>query len=312
MKSKKFFPEEIIFSATGQCNLACPHCFVTKSKTKLSSEKAIKFLETCKGTTVRKVGFSGGEPFLNLDFLCDVIKYSVDNAFLFDRIMTNGSWWKNSNELKKALEKIKDAGFDGKIGLSFDSFHGQSLKTIKEFCKTVYEYFDGSTIEIQSVRTKFSIDIKNIEFLAAFLDCKVESNLDKNTGLGTMILKGKDKFIPVYVTPQSFKSNDSRAFNSSKWFTDDFCAGPGQILFVHPNGKIAPCCGFANENEALIIGTIEQDFDTVLQQARENKMVKICYDDGLSTQIKELKKQGISVPGKTDDICTFCNFICKL
>ena len=40
-------------------------------------------------------------------------------------------------------------------------------------------------------------------------------------------------------------------------------------------------------------------------------MIKTCFKDGLSKKIKELKKQGIEFPGKTEDICAFCDFVCN-
>ena len=82
MSKTNFFPEEVIFAASNECNLHCPHCFITRKPIKLSSQDAIHFLESCKGSTIRQIGFSGGEPFLQLDFLLDVIKYAVDKACL--------------------------------------------------------------------------------------------------------------------------------------------------------------------------------------------------------------------------------------
>lgn len=312
MSAIKFYPEEVIFAPTGICNLKCPHCFVKKSKRNLKVSDAIKFLESCKGTTVRKVSFSGGgEPFLNIDFLVEVIKYCVDNAYNFGRITTNGIWWSSKEELTEKLKMIREAGFDGKIGLSYDSFHGQKLSEVRQFCREVFKIFDGTTIEIQSVISQFQFDVKNLEILAQGFDCKTEQDIDKTTGQGTIFIKGKSIFIPVMRQPQSFLSNDTRAWKSDKWFKDDFCEGPGQVLFVHPDGNIAPCCGFANENKELFIGTIKQDFDTIMHQASKNPMLKICYNDGLSKQIKELKKNGVEIPGKTSDICAFCDFVCK-
>lgn len=311
MSKTNFFPEEVFFAASNECNLHCPHCFITRKPIKLSSQDAIHFLESCKGSTIRQIGFSGGEPFLQLDFLLDVIKYAVDNAFMFDRIMTNGIWWKTKEELYSTLQALRDAGYDGKIGLSFDSFHGQKITQLKDFSSAVFEIFDGTTLQMQSVVSKFSLDITNLDILAREFDCTIEKDLDKTTGIGTIIIKNNTIFIPIERQPQSFASKDTRAWKSDKWFKDDYCEGPGQVLYIHPDGNIAPCCGFANENEKLFIGNIKQDFDTVMHQSSKNEMIKTCFKDGLSKKIKELKKQGIEFPGKTEDICAFCDFVCN-
>jgi hypothetical protein len=116
----------------------------------------------------------------------------------------------------------------------------------------------------------------------------------------------------VFTFDESYTSDDERSWQDKKWFKEDFCSGPGQILYVHSDGRIAPCCGFANENEKLIIGNINQTFNEVINQAKQNEMIKLCYLDGLSSKIKELKKQKLLPKGKTKDNCTFCDFICKL
>ncbi|MCQ2582937.1 MAG: 4Fe-4S cluster-binding domain-containing protein [Treponema sp.] len=311
MSKLKFYPEEVLFAPGTQCNLHCPHCFVTRNNEVLNSQDAINFLESCKGTTIRRIGFTGGEPFLYTDFLVDVIKYAVSTSYTFDHIQTNGVWWTSKDELNEKLNRVRDAGFDGKFGLSFDSFHGLKLAAIKDFCDAVFKIFDGTSIEIQSVISQFQIDIKNIEFLANYLKCKIEYDLDEETGVGTILIKNDTIFIPVYRQLQSFPSTDTRTWKAAKWFKDDYCEGPGQVLYVHSNGNIAPCCGFSNENEKLIIGNIKQDFDTVMHQASKNEMLKICYNDGLSSQIKAFKKAKIDFPGKTEDICAFCEFVCN-
>ena len=43
-----------------------------------------------------------------------------------------------------------------------------------------------------------------------------------------------------------------------------------------------------------------------VRNAKENKMISLCFTEGLSSKIKKTD----SLKGKTDDICTFCDFIC--
>ena len=122
---------------------------------------------------------------------------------------------------------------------------------------------------------------------------------------------GNDFSADIFVLPQTFQSDDKRGWQSKKWFKEDFCEGPGNILFVHADENIAPCCGFANENCALFIGKITDSFDSVMQNAEKNPMIKLCFEKGLSSLIKKLEKEK-KLPGKTGDICTFCDFIAKM
>ena len=92
------------------------------------------------------------------------------------------------------------------------------------------------------------------------------------------------------------------------------------ILYVHTDGKIAPCCGYANENSALIIGTIDDDYETLVKNAESNQMTQICFVQGLEnwrkTELKKQKKSAtenatIKFREKTLSACTLCDFVCK-
>ena len=325
-----FNPEEIIFCPTAECNLRCPHCFVQQDKITLDQKKSIDFLVS-SASNIKKIGFSGGEPFLNLDFMLSLIKKTVQLDLLFDQIMTNGTWWKTTQELHSTLTKIQQAGFDGKIGLSWDIFHNQNPQKIEYFIQTAQNYFGKQSITIQSVKPYMGGSLPPSRHFVASIPLSAGDTPatppDIETANKTFqkaLKKWKFTFntfiknhpeIPVYILPQTFVSEDKRAWKNLFWFKEDYCEGPGQVLYVHANGKIAPCCGFANENEQLIIGTINDNFQTIIKNAQNNKMIKLCYEKGLSNCKKEIKqklqKQGKKIPGKCRDICSFCDFICK-
>lgn len=311
-RKRIFSPNEIIFSVTDSCNLHCEHCYVSRKGHCLNQNDAKVFLESCKSSQnckIDTIGFSGGEPFLNLNFITEVCKYAVQNDFMFDRIITNGCWYNDKSQLEQKLSSLYESGFDGKIAISWDSFHGQKTEQIADFCKAVFSIWNNfSMIEFQSVVNENcpNFILEKLTELAKLLNCSCTKNLDKKTNCGTIILENENTFIKTDVTPQCFESSNSLAWKSKKWFEEDFCEGPGQLLFVHPNGNIAPCCGFANECKELFIGNIFQTFETVMKQANENKMVKLCYEKGLSNLIKKTK-----TPGKTNNPCTFCQFICN-
>ena len=288
-----FSPTEIIFTVTNACNLNCPHCFVKKGTEKLKIEDALHLIESCRQSencTIEKIGFTGGEPFLNLDFVLAVTKASVQNDFLFDQIITNADWWKTDADLENALSALYNAGYDGKIAVSWDKFHAQKEERIMHFIKTAQNIFGDDSVNIQTVipygKKKPDIPLKHIP-----------------------------KNVPVYELEQSFSSTGSESknlWNSRKWFTEDYCEGPGNIFYVHSSGNIAPCCGFANENPELFIGTIKNSFQELLKNASENKMIELCFEKGLLNHKNELEKQGFKFPGKCSDICGFCDYIMQI
>lgn len=302
MKQKGFFPDEIIFSVTNACNLHCEHCFVSRNPKRLEIEAAKKFLKDCVEASksnpelpkIERIGFTGGEPFLYPDFLLELTKTVLSLDLLFDQIMTNGDWWKDEADLHTTLQKVYDAGYDGKIGLSWDSFHGQSAERMEKFILTVQEIFGEEAINIQAVEGGPKI-----------------SNAPQSDFLE------KHPEIKVYHLPQTYPADDKRGWQAKHWFKEDYCQGPGNILYIHADGNIAPCCGFANENLALFIGNITDSFEKVMEKTSSNPLIKRCFEEGLSHYRhhelrKQLRAEGKKLPGKTSDICTFCDYVCKL
>lgn len=319
-----FTPREVIFAPTAQCNLMCAHCRVDRSRGNgkiLSPAAAVSFLEACAHGGVDRVGFSGGEPFLEIEFLEKIIRKTVDLGLYFDRLMTNGDWWKDRAALDAALTSVLDAGFDGTLALSVDSWHGQDPLRIAEFITsagTIAGRFD--MIEIVSVLDRDgSAPLDMLKKVAKALDAKlvVESEMPiairndlarDNRDAGMDDGSGID--ISVLVIPYSSALDESAAWKGNRWFADDWCEGPGNVFFVHPDGKVAVCCGFANENEELIAGSIEEGFDALLASAHAKPHIRACYELGLAKYREKLSAQGVIFPGKTVDACFFCDWLC--
>jgi len=305
MNKRGFKPTEIIFAATNACNLHCEHCFIERNPHKLEIADAVALIESCvkAGSEIDRIGFSGGEPFLYIEFLIEVTKATISHDLMFDQIMTNGDWWHDENDLCDTLQKLYDAGYDGKIGLSWDSYHGQSTERMESFIRTVQEVFGKESINIQTVDDTEgeSIPLARTSLLAT-------------PSAGDTPATPPD--IPVYHLPRTYTSEDPRAWQARRWFHEDYCEGPGHILYIHADGNIAPCCGFANENSALFIGRITDSYETIMQNAAANPMLKTCYEEGLSHYRRHglkklLRTRKQKLPGRTKDICTFCDYVCK-
>lgn len=228
---------------------------------------------------------------------------------MFDQIMTNGDWWRNEAELCEKLQQLYDAGYDGKIGLSWDSYHGQTTDRMETFIRTVQELFGEESINIQTVDDQGAL--RGAEPPVEGVESKRKQSLRMRT-------RGRlpPTDVQVYHLPRTYTSDDPRAWQARRWFKEDYCEGPGQILYVHADGNIAPCCGFANENPALFIGTIHDSFETIMQKASENKMIKICYEEGLAHYRRHglkkiLRARKEKLPGRAGDICSFCDYVCK-
>ena len=316
MNKKGFHPTEIIFAATNACNLHCEHCFIGRNPHKLEISDAVALIESCveAGSEIDRIGFSGGEPFLYMDFLIEVTKSTLAHDLMFDQIMTNGDWWHDETDLRTTLQKLYDAGYDGKIGLSWDSYHGQSKERMETFIRTVQDIFGEEAINIQTVDDDTGGE--SLPLAARVSEGNSVVSGSERTTPSAGDTPATPPHIPVYHLPRTYTSDNPCAWKTRRWFREDYCEGPGHILYVHADGNIAPCCGFANENPALFIGRITDSYETIMQNAATNPLLKICYEEGLSHYRRHGLKKLLrihkeKIPGKTGDICTFCDYICK-
>lgn len=315
-----FKPEEVIFALTDACNLTCAHCTVSRNNKVLDIDLAKRFLDECKEFEIERVGFSGGEPFLLPDQLAELVQHVREIDLFFDRIMTNGVWFRTENELKAIVSKIYDAGFDGTICVSFDKYHQQNISELAVFIETVHSIAENKeSIELACVYEEDPCENRMLledlaQSINGILECdaipfRIVDTLRLNQEAQS-IIDGLGLYISITHIKRSH-SADTLDWNDTEWFSDDFCTGPGNVLYVHANGTIAACCGFANEQDPLIIGTLKDSVSHVLDNSRKNTYLAWCYEHGLGVLRIALEKKGYTFAGKTRDICGFCDFVCK-
>ena len=309
MKSSPKIFKEVLFEPTTNCNLNCAHCVTRKSGRVLPVRSAIRFLHECKAIGIKRIGFTGGEPFLALDFLYALSKNAVENGMLFNRIMTNGVWFNDRRALDKALAKLFAAGYDGEICVSVDVFHKQDIRKLALFIKralSIWKRFDIITIaSVVGAREDETLD--KLKRLAGLLDARL-------SGFNTArpYIKGKSVFIKILKIELSpiGKGEKLKQPWDGKWFKEDRCKGPGNIFLVEPSGAVKPCCGYATDSGELTIGNINRNSAReIMKIAKSNRFVQTIFNSGLSRIRKRLESEGIKFPGKTTNHCYFCRYI---
>ncbi len=311
MKKQGFRPTEILFSPTTNCNLRCAHCDIEQSPEILNKRDAIKFLKACARIGIKRVGFTGGEPFLALDFMCAVSKEAVRLGMLFGRIMTNGSWFGTGKELGAALNRLFRDGYDGDLCLSIDAFHRQDLKKCASFIKSAAAVWSRHDIvSIAAVKgAKEGQTRKILAKLAGILRGRLIM-----AGGKPAAIKSEDLLIKIFyieLSPIGKASGLKKAWDG-RWFKDDLCKGPGNVFFVLPDGTVKPCCGYATVTDILTIGSIKRDSPRqLIRNARKNRFISSVFSTGFHPIRRRLEKNGVKFPGRTTNHCFFCYYLTK-
>jgi len=244
---------------------------------------ALRFLEQAHSAGIEVLGFTGGEPFLYPEFLVALTERAAELGFRFDKLMTNGVWYRDADHLRVVLTGVRDAGFTGKLGLSVDKFHGMDISRLSEFCRVTRAVFERDTILSLSYASRApEKGLEPIQRLAAELGGVVEwSQL-----LGRYLLVSDDLTMTLnwnhLATVERAEALPGDPWDSD-WFVEDYCEGPGQALIVNPKGEVKPCCGFASDLDQLTIGNIHTDsVEEIIATGRKHPVVGTIFRRGLS------------------------------
>ena len=309
MKVSGFRPKEILFSPTTDCNLRCAHCDIEQRPEILNKRTAIKFLAACSRNGIKRVGFTGGEPFLALKFMCAVSKEAARMDMFFGHIMTNGSWFRTHKELISALNRLFRAGYDGNLCLSIDAFHRQDIKKCASFVRTAAAVWARN--DIVSIAAVKGAKEGQTRGRLAKLSRALHGRLVIVNGRPAAI-KSENLFIRIFyidLSPIGKATGLKKAWDG-KWFKDDLCKGPGNVFFVLPDGSVKPCCGYAADADILTIGSIKRDFPKqLMRNARKNRFIASIFNSGFHPIRRRLESIGVKFPGRTTNHCFFCYYL---
>jgi hypothetical protein len=277
---------------------------------RLDIDVALRFLNEAHDYGIEILGFTGGEPFLYPEFLIALSRRASQLGFRFDKIVTNGVWFSDRNQLHEVLGDLAAAGYGGKLGLSVDKFHGIETAALADFCRAARRIFGwDSIVSLSYASRRPDQGLEPIRLLAEELEAIIEwSELLRRyllvTPDMTMVLNWN------HLAPVERAEKLSGAWDGV-WFEEDYCEGPGQALIVNPKGEVKPCCGFASDLDQLTIGNIHNDsVEAIVRRARRHPYVGKVFSKGL-TAIREeiLARDPESLPGETSNHCFFCWYV---
>jgi len=307
-RTRTFRPNYLSFAGTYQCNLTCPHCCVPiEWPDRLDISVALRFLEDANHYGIGILGFTGGEPFLYPEFLIAVTRRAAELRFRFDKIVTNGGWFRDERYLRTTLSELKNAGWTGKLGLSVDKFHGIRTADLATFCRTAADVFQrDNVVSLSYASRRPDAGLEPVHSLAKELDAVV----DWSELLGRYLLVSRVLTMTLnwnHLAPVERAEKLDGAWDGV-WFEEDYCEGPGQALIVNPKGEVKPCCGFASDLDQLTIGNIHQDsVAQIVRRARKHPYVGKVFREGLTAIRDEiLARDPKALPGATSNHCYFC------
>lgn len=279
---------------TAECEICCFSCSPKKNNV-MAREIAEQIVEqAAQMNSIKTVGFSGGEVFLQYDFLLEMIKFA-SNFGLRTTCTTNGFWASTYEDALEKLVELKNNGLS-KIGLSLDHYHQkfvsvENIKNILIACKRI-----GLPVDVGSVITKSTSDLSELlfelkdnminvpHFRAACLPIGRASNIDKSDLYYDENLLSRDMI-------QCYELN---------------------FFSVYTNGDVYPCCSQAGMITCLRLGNMKEDtLENMLSKYRGNMYIRIIKKYGFLWFIEIAKKENLKgiFNRKYVSKCELCNYL---
>lgn len=156
----KKIPVSVNYHLTRQCNYSCGFCFHTAKTSYVESlPNAKKAMALLKAAGMKKINFAGGEPFMNAEFLGQLVKYCKETLHLESvSIVTNGSkvtekWLTKYSEYVDIMAVSCDS-FDEATNVKIGRGAGNHLKTVVGLSQKCKEH--GIMLKINTVVNRYN------------------------------------------------------------------------------------------------------------------------------------------------------------
>lgn len=274
---------------TNKCDISCGMCCEGHiNNSDMPSSKILNFLMTLdEGTPIENIAITGGEPFLKIGLMEEIIKISKKHN-KNTSVITNANWCVSFDNTYEVLSKLKSLGL-GSIGISYDEFHQkyvgvEKIRNILKVCEKL------------KLRTNIQICITK----------------DSDIGLLLNPLKGElDKAIINFIYCMDVgraKENIQNCQLIYKEYDETILCQKGGSLLIGNDGKVFPCCSPIAYNLDIDLGNISElnTIQKVLKQINNNVFLLMLRNYGFKYFLDKAKILNITLPEEIVSPCDIC------
>ncbi len=264
------------------CNITCRNCYIESSPSNdrlayISATEAIAFLDEAKSFGTREIGFTGGEPFLNPEFL-EMLEAALVRGFDV-LVLTNAMLPMQRPHIKKALIALKGI-YGGRLTLrvSLDHF-SKTLHEIERGLNTFYKTLDGLNW----------LAANNFHIAIAGRTCWNETDAAARAGYANLIAASQWPINPedrkqLMLLPEMDTGYDGPEITTACWDilrkspSDMMCASSRMV--VKRKGAAAPVvlpCTLLPYDEAFEMGSTLDSATRANGPMFDRGSVKLCH-----------------------------------
>lgn len=311
----EIIPLQFTFEITNKCNCNCKDCgmaanSIKTGKTKMTEKEILKLVDNLYENGIPAFAITGGEPFLEFDNICKMIKYS-ENKLDVSKIISNGFWGNNVEYYFKKLEEAKlftNKFFVPTMQISI----GEQTVPLEDICNIinyVAEHYTRKELNFGIIHTR----LNDLE----------ESQLSK---LYSIYLKKfgefpKDRihltdsyYVNSNYTEEKLEIKKQTIYDLIEECDNRFEKEIGKFvspkIFMKCNGDCYPCEVF-NTHKAVFLGNYFEDgIDKILENMNNNKYVKFIKKYGTPV-FREVIPKKVLEENYSETPCMACEFCIK-
>jgi MoaA/NifB/PqqE/SkfB family radical SAM enzyme len=288
------------FIITYECPISCPMCFFACGPNRnevMPKDLALRILEEINELKMKTIGIAGGEPFLQVDLMHEVIR-TASLLGLTTIVVTNAYWAVSKEAALDKLGDLKESGLN-RIQFSLDDQH-QRFIPIDRVANALEAAIELSIEDVKllgcskgnSERFKYQLF-----YLQEILGTSINrTDLVDRPRISHRYFEDPEQ---VRYTFQDLKNTESLDLSIGK---------PGDCLtelMVDVNGDLYPCC---NNFVGRIGNVSECSLQSIVEYLRHNKYFDIIKREspfGLAKNLDETLDTGFS-NGQYGSWCELC------
>lgn len=299
--SKYYFQQNRVnFRFTYHCNIRCAHCYnFSGPKLKgqrIDTERMVAIIDRMPETGIDAMNITGGEPFLYLETIVELVRAARRNGVTLISMYTNGFFGKTEKQCRDVLGRLKDAGFMNALGQGRDHIKVSAGIFHQEFLS-----FDTIITLIRVYREIFGCNIV-VDYEVLEDKREVEDEVRRKLGKDGVADLVDVRFRGIAPIGRAAQFSDKLKTTP----VDDFKACVYiEELVIDPDGMVRPCCGLNFENHGITVGDVaKDDLPAMVMRMQNNPILQFIANRPIGRIFDHLSTA--PAPEGYANICNLC------
>lgn len=265
---------------TERCDIACAHCWLGPSSNgaDMTLDEAKGYIDQASSIpSVEWISFTGGEPFLLLGLLNELVGYASAKG-LRTECVTNCSWAETPAKTEESLKSLRASGLDV-VNISADDFHQEFVpfENVRN-CFEAAKSLGLKTVIMSAAQAGGALRLA--EIINRLGSDEIGTLGDEKSTKGLSAIAVETGFIPVGRGAQ---------LPRDKWMIGESqTEGPCRLVLrdigIDPGGELLACCSAASFLARGRLGSVDETgIQQLLDDAGERPLFKILSEQGPSS-----------------------------